>query len=188
MSEADPRLINRYIIPVLPTEKFSNLSSLSLGWDGPNMDEVASPPVAKVAERSLAVIGTLTSLEPLRIRAGVDVGWRCQWLIDHEMLWANLGRLKRLRTLALCRDTYFCQSWRAIWNLTTGTGTMNTKMTPASHKATWGKSESVLIRTVCLTKRKHTLRYCRLWSGSAADNGRWGSRTRGMDLAELQLR
>ena len=106
VAEGATGLLDKHIIPVLCTGRFSNISSLSLQWGGPGTDDSTRPHVATVAEASLEAIGTLTSLEQLRITAGMPVGWRHQWLIDHDMLRANLKGLKRLRILALCRDTY----------------------------------------------------------------------------------
>lgn len=51
-------------------------------------------------------LGTLISLQQLRLIVGIDVGWRHQWLIDHDVIVAHLRPLHRLKKLALCRDTY----------------------------------------------------------------------------------
>jgi hypothetical protein len=59
-----------------------------------------------VAEESLATIGAIVSLKQLRLTAGCNIGWRQQWLVDHEALRTHLRGLKNLRTLAICRDTY----------------------------------------------------------------------------------
>jgi len=46
------------------------------------------------------------SLEQLYLSAGQQAGWRCQWLVDHEILRANFKGLTKLKKLAIDRDTY----------------------------------------------------------------------------------
>lgn len=70
------------------------------------MEEDTEPHIATIADESIAAIGTITSLEQLCLTAGVEIGWRCQWLVDHEILRENLKGLTRLKKLAICRDTY----------------------------------------------------------------------------------
>lgn len=36
----------------------------------------------------------------------MDIGWRCQWAINHDDVRRSLRGLKDLRRLALCRDSY----------------------------------------------------------------------------------
>ena len=64
------------------------------------------PHVVTVAEESIAAIGKITSLEQLCLTAGELLGWPCQWLVNHEVLRANLKGLTKLKKLAICRDTY----------------------------------------------------------------------------------
>ncbi|KAJ5176517.1 uncharacterized protein N7482_002394 [Penicillium canariense] len=101
-----PTVLDSQIIPLLSAGNFSNLLSLSLSWSGPGFEQNTRPHIATVAEESIAAIGTIVSLEQLCLTAGEDIGWRCQWLVDHEMLRANLKGLTKLKKLAICRDTY----------------------------------------------------------------------------------
>ena len=95
--------LDRFIIPVLATANFSNLSCLSLQWGGGRHEARHE---AHISHDSLAAIGAITSLEKLRLGAGVYTGWRHQWVVDHTKLRASIAGLKRLKMLALTRDTY----------------------------------------------------------------------------------
>ena len=101
-----PEVLDRQIIPLLSGGNFTRLTSLSISWDGPGMAEETRPHIATVAASSLAAIGTISSLQQLRLCAGQEFGWRCQWLVDHDNLRTNLRGLQDLRKLALSRDTY----------------------------------------------------------------------------------
>ncbi|KAF6806095.1 hypothetical protein CPLU01_15931 [Colletotrichum plurivorum] len=99
-------LINNHLLPCLSNGNWANLSSLSLTWEGPGMEESTRPHIARVPESALAAIGTLDSLEQLSLTAGVNCGWRRQWLIDHDVVRESLKGLTRLKRLAISRDTY----------------------------------------------------------------------------------
>ncbi|RTE69085.1 hypothetical protein BHE90_016540 [Fusarium euwallaceae] len=98
--------LDRYIIPALRSQNFSSLRSLSLAWGGGSMDESTKPHDVHVPEAALITIGLLVSLEQLSLCAGIRIGWRHQWLVDHDQLRRHIGQLKRLKKLALVRDTY----------------------------------------------------------------------------------
>lgn len=98
--------LDRYIIPALASQDFSNLRSLSLAWGGGSMDDSTRPHDVHVPKADLATIGALISLEQLSLCAGLCVGWRHQWLVNHDELRSHFGQLNRLRKLALVRDTY----------------------------------------------------------------------------------
>jgi len=99
-------VLQKHIVPLLAKGRFPNLTSLALHWEGPGMDEETRPNFARIDESSLAAIGMLDSLQQLRLTAGIDAGWRHQWLIDQDVLRTHLSGLGSLRRLALCRDTY----------------------------------------------------------------------------------
>ncbi|KAI0142591.1 hypothetical protein F4776DRAFT_676410 [Hypoxylon sp. NC0597] len=92
----DTAHLNSVIIPVLSPKQFTNLKSLSLGWGGWITSPVAELPTVRVSEDALRAIGTLTSLEQLSLRAGVEQG----------EIRAAFRELKRLKKLAISRDTY----------------------------------------------------------------------------------
>ncbi|KAH8653041.1 hypothetical protein BGZ61DRAFT_468192 [Ilyonectria robusta] len=98
--------LDRYIIPALTSQDFSNLCSLSLAWGGGSTDDSTKPHDVHVPKAALATIGALVSLEQLCLCAGIRLGWRHQWLVDHNEVRSHFGQLKRLRKLALVRDTY----------------------------------------------------------------------------------
>jgi hypothetical protein len=52
------------------------------------------------------MLGRLTSLEQLHLSAGVQIGWRFNWIIDHAVLIQTLQPLQKLKTIAFSRDTY----------------------------------------------------------------------------------
>ncbi|KAI1135306.1 hypothetical protein F5Y05DRAFT_395164 [Hypoxylon sp. FL0543] len=99
--------INPYIIPLLSKGGFTNLKSLSLGFGyGGAERKGVREEVASIPEEALMVIGTITSLEQLHLSAGGAGAWRYQWLVDHDQLREAFRSLKKLRKLALSRDTY----------------------------------------------------------------------------------
>ncbi|KAI5862257.1 hypothetical protein GGS23DRAFT_597868 [Durotheca rogersii] len=110
---ADARL-DEFIVPLLaagPDGGFVGLRSLSLAWGGGSVgaddgDGWGGGRAVRVPAASLRALGRLPALEQLSLRAGVSVGWRAQWLVDHDALRASLAGLTRLRRLALSRDTY----------------------------------------------------------------------------------
>ncbi|KAK3292027.1 uncharacterized protein B0H64DRAFT_329972 [Chaetomium fimeti] len=101
-----PKLLDSYLLPRLSDGRWSNLTSLSLAWcqTGPLKEGAAD--IVTIPAKSLAAIGTITSLEQLHLSAGIPAGWRHQWLVDHDVVRSNLGGLTRLKKLALSRDTY----------------------------------------------------------------------------------
>ncbi|KAF6843827.1 hypothetical protein CMUS01_01746 [Colletotrichum musicola] len=99
-------LIDNHLLPCLSNGNWANLNSLSLTWDGPGMEESTRPHIARVSESALAAIGSLDSLEQLSLTAGEIMGWRRQWLIDHDAVRESLKGLTRLKRLAISRDTY----------------------------------------------------------------------------------
>ncbi|EFQ25220.1 uncharacterized protein GLRG_00364 [Colletotrichum graminicola M1.001] len=103
---ATDALIDDRLLPCLSNGNWVNLISLSLTWAGPGMDESTRPHIARVSESALAAIGSLESLEQLRLTAGQISGWRRQWLIDHDAVRECLKGLRRLKRLAISRDTY----------------------------------------------------------------------------------
>ncbi|KAF5482908.1 hypothetical protein CGCF413_v015508 [Colletotrichum fructicola] len=98
--------IDNHLMPCLSNGSWANLNSLSLTWKGPGMEESTRPHIARVSESALAAIGSLDTLEQLSLTAGVNCGWRRQWLIDHDAVRESLKGLTRLKRLAISRDTY----------------------------------------------------------------------------------
>lgn len=96
------------LLPCLSDGRWSNLTSLSLGWQQPWIDKRQRPGqnTLTLATTSIAAIGKFESLEQLHLSVGDSYGWRHQWLIDHDALRANLRGLRRLKRLAFSRDTY----------------------------------------------------------------------------------
>lgn len=106
VGELHAAAMEEQILPMVCNGRFANLTSLSLHWEGPGIKEETKPNIASVPEASLAAIGMIYSLQQLCLTAGDDFGWCCQWLVDHDALRRHLRGLKRLRKLALCRDSY----------------------------------------------------------------------------------
>ena len=77
------------------SRSFSHLRSLRLTWDG-----------TSIPRDALRLIGTITSLEQICLGAGITVGWRHSFLIDHGAIRHNLASLRNLRKIAFHRDTY----------------------------------------------------------------------------------
>ncbi|KAL7893195.1 hypothetical protein HDV63DRAFT_387573 [Trichoderma sp. SZMC 28014] len=103
--ELDTTHLDRLIIPMLAEGGFNNLRCLSLAW-GEGVSDMTIPHKFQIPEEALRTIGTIVSLERLSLRAGMDFGWRHQWLVDHDKLRQHLRPLTRLKMLALARDTY----------------------------------------------------------------------------------
>ncbi|KAF6789375.1 hypothetical protein CSOJ01_14802 [Colletotrichum sojae] len=99
-------LIDNHLLPCLSNGNWVNLNSLSLTWKGPGLEESTRPHIARVSESALAAIGSLDNLEQLSLTAGETLGWRRQWLVDHDAVRESLKGLKRLKRLAISRDTY----------------------------------------------------------------------------------
>ncbi|OTA97212.1 hypothetical protein M434DRAFT_392169, partial [Hypoxylon sp. CO27-5] len=100
--------LNSIIIPLLSPTRFQNLKSLSLGWGG-GVDDMSKveiwPHIIQVSDEALRTIGKLTSLEQLSLRVGL-VEVLTQWLVDHDKMRSAFRDLKRLKKLAISRDTY----------------------------------------------------------------------------------
>ncbi|RSL99900.1 hypothetical protein CEP52_009430 [Fusarium oligoseptatum] len=102
----EPAQLDRHIIPALASHSFSNLRSLSLAWGGGMFEDAPYPHDVHIPKQALLTIGNLVSLEQLCLCAGLTIGRECQWVVDHDELVACLGKLKKLRKLALLQDTY----------------------------------------------------------------------------------
>lgn len=103
VTETEDELMNTRIVPLLSPDRFSNLSSLYLNWEGPGFKGTG---VFTIPAESLQALGRLTSLEQLCIVGGPGLENRHQWHIDHDVLRASLAPLQNLKNLALCKDTY----------------------------------------------------------------------------------
>jgi hypothetical protein len=86
--------INAHLVPLL-SKSFTRLTSLSLIWEGTEIDSEA-----------INVISNIDSLEQLHLSAGCQFGWKHEWLINHDEMVQDLDRLPNLRRLAFSRDTY----------------------------------------------------------------------------------
>ncbi|KAH6623680.1 hypothetical protein F5144DRAFT_540090 [Chaetomium tenue] len=96
------------LLPCLSDGRWSNLTSLSLGWQQLQIDKKRqSRTILTLATTSIAAIGKIKSLEKLHLSVGNSFGSRHQWWIDHNALRSNLKGLGRLKRLAFSRDTYF---------------------------------------------------------------------------------
>ncbi|MCJ1455392.1 hypothetical protein MMC28_005747 [Mycoblastus sanguinarius] len=87
-------LLETRLLPLL-LSSFSNLNSLHLTWKGNNIPDSA-----------IEQIGSLKSLEQLHLSAGDQVGWRHEWMINHDSMRNHLYKLPLLKRLAFSRDTY----------------------------------------------------------------------------------
>jgi hypothetical protein len=106
IGDSTAHLMDSHLIPLLSDGRWSNLSSLSLVWNDSLVGLEPQPDMATISAHSLAVIGSIESLEQLSLSAGHQLGWYHQWLIDHNVVRSCLQGLARLERLALCRDTY----------------------------------------------------------------------------------
>lgn len=91
---AHAALLEDRILPLL-AQSFSNLTSLSLVWAGPN-----------IPSRAMEYISQITTLEQLHLSAGFQAGWRHDWVIDHQFMQKYLRNLPLLKKLAFSRDSY----------------------------------------------------------------------------------
>jgi hypothetical protein len=105
VSSGEAGVVDSHLIPLLTNGTWSNLTSLSLSWNDWNIQHVKDTTVT-VPAASLAAIGSIASLEQLRLSGGSSIGWRRQWLVDHDMMRSSLRGLERLKRLALVRDAY----------------------------------------------------------------------------------
>ncbi|EEU43467.1 uncharacterized protein NECHADRAFT_82786 [Fusarium vanettenii 77-13-4] len=99
--------LDRVIIPALTGHNFSQLRSLSLAWGGgSDEDDDHIPHNLRIPKKSLLALEALTSLEQLSLAVGNQTGEEAQWAVKHDKLLASLGKLQKLKKLALSRDTY----------------------------------------------------------------------------------
>lgn len=91
---APKQLLDTSLLPLL-VSSFTTLTSLSLVWES-----------LAISERALEMISSLRALEQIHLSAGNQYGWRHDWLIDHEIMRKNLGRLPSLKRIAFSRDSY----------------------------------------------------------------------------------
>jgi hypothetical protein len=59
-----------------------------------------------ISDSSLASLSSLVSLEQLHISSGDQIGWKHNWFIDHDAIRANLFPLRKLKRIAITRDSY----------------------------------------------------------------------------------
>ncbi|KAF2426285.1 hypothetical protein EJ08DRAFT_638100 [Tothia fuscella] len=93
--------IDKRVVPLLKT--FNRLKSLCLKWQNQLLQDEF---IGSIDERSLHEVGQLSSLEQLHLSTGVQIGWRHNWIIDHEALIKHFSSLSHLKLLAFSRDTY----------------------------------------------------------------------------------
>ena len=84
------------ILPIL-SSSFNALKSLRLSWNSR---------VTIIPEVALQIISGLQGLEQVCLSAGFQLGWKHDWLIDHESIRNNLSNLPRLKKIAFIRDSY----------------------------------------------------------------------------------
>lgn len=102
--------LDLHVIPSLTSGRFKLLTSLSLEWWDPFVPQDTFH--YGICEKSLAALGSISSLRQLRIMCA-DFTWQpSQWLINHDVIRKHLSPLVNLRKLALCRDTYFIECRR----------------------------------------------------------------------------
>lgn len=87
-----PALLERVVFALMSC---SNLKTLSLVWDG-----------TTIPRSTLTSLAQLTSLEELHISAGMQTGWRHDWFVDHDTIRNILYPLRKLKILAILRDSY----------------------------------------------------------------------------------
>lgn len=100
--------LDRLIIPALASHSFNHLRSLSLAWGGGTDidDEDPIPYNLRIPKRALLALEKLISLEQLSLSVGNGPEKEAQWAVKHPELLASLGKLRKLKRLALSRDTY----------------------------------------------------------------------------------
>ena len=92
--ETSPPLLETHILPMFQ-HSFTRLTSLSLTWEQ-----------SYIPSTAVEMIAGLATLEQLHLSAGVQIGWRHNWLIDHDMMREYLSKLPRLKKIAFSRDSY----------------------------------------------------------------------------------
>ena len=91
---APTTLLEDRILPLL-AQSFTNLTSLSLVWDG-----------LSISFQAMESITQITTLQQLHLSAGHQLGWRHDWLIDHGTMRRYLRHLPLLKKIAFSRDSY----------------------------------------------------------------------------------
>ena len=91
---APATLLQDRILPLL-AQSFSNLTSLSLVWAG-----------LSIPFQAIESITQITTLQQLHLSAGSQLGWRHDWLIDHQIMRRYLRDLPLLKKIAFSRDSY----------------------------------------------------------------------------------
>ena len=87
-------LLEDRILPLL-ARSFANLTSLNLIWAD-----------LRVPFQAMEIITKITTLQQLHLSAGNQLGWRHDWLIDHQILRKYLRDLPLLKKIAFSRDSY----------------------------------------------------------------------------------
>lgn len=87
-------LLEDRILPLL-AQSFANLTSLSLVWDDLSIPFQAMESIIKII-----------TLQQLHLSAGTQLGWRHDWLIDHQTMRKYLRHLPLLKRIAFSRDSY----------------------------------------------------------------------------------
>ena len=112
-SAAPATLLEDRILPLL-VQSFANLTSLSLVWDSLSIPFQAMESITKIV-----------TLQQLHLSAGSQLGWRHDWLIDHQTMRRYLRDLPLLKKIAFSRDSYsngitetceryYVDGWRSI--------------------------------------------------------------------------
>ncbi|KAL2010954.1 hypothetical protein VTN00DRAFT_3672 [Thermoascus crustaceus] len=91
---APSELLGSKLLPVL-SRSFVNLTSLRLTWKE-----------KLIPEEALRLISTIKGLEQICLSAGEQIGWRHDWLIDHQAMRETFSKLPNLRKFAFPRDSY----------------------------------------------------------------------------------
>ena len=92
-SAAPATLLEDRVLPLL-AQSFSNLTSLSLVWAGQS-----------IPFQAMESITQITTLQQMHLSAGFQIGWRHDWLIDHQIMRRYLRDLPLLRKIAFSRDS-----------------------------------------------------------------------------------
>ena len=109
-------LLEVRLLPLL-AQSFSNLTSLGLVWDSPD-----------IPYQAMEYISRITTLEQVHISAGYQIGWRHDWRIDHQVMQKYLRKLPLLEKIAFSRDSYsngfmesceryYVDGWRSLADL-----------------------------------------------------------------------
>ncbi|UPK92139.1 hypothetical protein LCI18_003074 [Fusarium solani-melongenae] len=79
-----------------------------LAWgEGTDIDDDDDMPHnLRIPKWALLALENLTSLEQLSLSVGNETKQEAQWAVKHPELLASLGKLQKLKGLALSRDTY----------------------------------------------------------------------------------